>query len=89
MSGISSDLPQYRRDSDYTNQEGYQELLSLILTSWFNSAGFFQPTLTNLQVTQLTTPPAFLPIGTHWFNSDLNLMQFVGNLGVIQKITST
>lgn len=88
MSGVSGDLPQYRRDIDYANQEGYQELLNLILTSWFNSSGFYQPTLTAAQVTQLTTPPAFLPNGTHWLNATLNKMQFVDNTGTIQTVTS-
>lgn len=89
MSGIASDLPQYRRDTDYANQEGYQELFNLILTAWFNSSGFFQPTLTNAQVTQLMaqTPP--LPNGTHWLNSDVNKMQFVDNAGTVRTIIST
>ncbi len=88
MSGIAGDLPQYLRNPDYTDQEGYQELFNLILTQWFNSSGFFQPTLTNAQVTQLMaqTPP--LANGTHWLNSDLNKMQFVDNTGTVQVITS-
>lgn len=90
LSGASAgnELPQYRRDDNYANQEGYQELFNLILTQWFNSAGFFQPTLTAAQVTQLTTLPAFLPNGTHWLNATLNKMQFVDATGAIQTVTS-
>ena len=86
--GTVSELPQYRRDLDYANQEGYQELFNLVLTQWFNSSGFFQPTLTSAQVTQLMaqTPP--LPNGTHWLNSNLNKMQFVDSVGTVQTITS-
>lgn len=89
MSGIATDLPQYRKDPDYERQESYQELLSLILTAWFNSTGFYQPTLTDAEVMQLmaATPP--LPNGTHWLNSDLNKMQFVDATGVVRTITST
>lgn len=88
MSGATTDLPQYRRDSDYANQESYQELVSLILTSWFNSAGFYQPTLTTAQVAQLMGQVPPLPNGTHWLNSNLNKMQFVDSTGIVQTITS-
>ena len=65
------------------------QLLNLTLTTWFNSSGFYQPTLTNAQVTQLMaqTPP--LPSGTHWLNSDANKMQFVDFTGIVRTITST
>lgn len=96
MSGVANDLPQYNRDPNYENQESYQELLSLVLTAWFSSNGFFQPTLTDVQVNQLMgispplpdgVPP--LPNGTHWLNSTVNKMQFVDSTGIVQTITST
>ncbi len=88
MSGIVTDLPQYRADSDYTNQERYQELLNLILSQWFNSDGFFNPTLTNAQVTQVLAATPAPVVGTMWYNSDLDKMQFVGAGNVAQTITS-
>lgn len=88
MSGIAADLPNYRRDIDYANQEGYQELLNLVLTAWFSSSGFYQPTLTNAQVTQLMSQMPPLANGVHWLNSNLNKMQFVDNTGTVQTVTS-
>ncbi len=86
--GVINELPQYLQNPDYAWQEPYQGLLNLALTSWFNSSGFWQPTLTNAQVAQLMaqTPP--LPNGTHWLNSDKNKMEFVGSDGIVQTITS-
>jgi hypothetical protein len=82
------DLPQYLNYDDEATERRYQELLNLILTQWFNSNGFFQPTLTNAQVTAiLAMTPAPL-VGTHWYNSDLDKMQFIGAGNVAQTITS-
>ncbi len=87
--GIINELPQYLQNPDYEWQEPYQQLLNLTLTTWFNSAGFWQPTLTTAQVTMLMaqTPP--LPSGTHWLNSTVNKMQFVDFTGIVRTITST
>ena len=82
----TSTLPQYAANTDYSAQEYYQQLLNAILLQWFNADGFFQPTLTTAQavaIFALSPPP-----GTHWYNSDLDKMQFVGRYG-IQTITST
>lgn len=89
MSGNNTpiDLPQYREDPLYVNQEGYQRQLNLILTQWFNSNGFFNPTLTNAQVALLMAMTPAPLIGTRWYNSDLDKEQFVGAMGV-QTITS-
>ncbi len=87
--GIISEIPQYLQNPDYAWQEPYQQLLNLTLTTWFNSSGFYQPTLTSAEVTQLMaqTPP--LPTGTHWLNSDINAMQFVDVNGAVQTMTSS
>lgn len=85
MSGAN--LPQYKQDSNYTNQESYQELLNLILTQWFNDSGFSQPILTNAQVTALLAQTPTIPTGKHWFNSDLGKMQIMTASGV-ETITS-
>ncbi len=82
------DLPQYIRNGDFTNQEIYFELMSLLLTQWFSSSGFQQPPLTNNQVAALLALPQPPLIGTHWYNSDIDAMQFVGVSGV-QTVTST
>ena len=87
MSGVAGDLPQYRQDSDYTNQEGYQQLFNLILTQWFSSNGFFQPSLTNAQITALLAMTPTIPTGTHWYNSDLDKMQFM-TAGGVETVTS-
>ncbi len=82
------DLPQYIKDGDFIGQQDYFQLNAKILTDWFNSNGFFQPSLTNAQVVlllALSTPP---PAGTHWFNTDLNKMQFMGNTNTVQTVTS-
>lgn len=84
-----TDLPQFIRKMDFEAQETYFELMSLILTQWFNSSGFFQPTLTNADVVNLLALPTPPTVGTHWYNSDLNKMQFVGSGNVVQTVTST
>lgn len=89
MSGAPVDLPQYRRDIEYKDQEGYHELFNLILTQWFNSNGFFNPTLTNAQVVALLALPQPPLKGTMWYNSDLDKLQFVGAGNVAQTVTST
>ncbi len=89
MSGANvTNLPAYRSDPDYNSQQRYQELLNVILRQWFNSDGFFLPSLTNAQVAQLLTinPPVIA--GTQWYNSDLNKLQFMGSGNVVQTVTS-
>lgn len=85
MSSVATNLPQYAANPDYAAQEYYQQLLSAILLQWFNSDGFFQPTLTNAQAAAVFALSP--PLGTHWYNSDLDKMQFVG-ASAIQTITS-
>ena len=87
MSGIVTDLPPYRADSDYTNQERYQELLNLMLTDWFNPNGFALPALSNAQVADIL---ALVPVPTQriWINSNLNKIQFLDTSGTLQTVTS-
>jgi len=87
--GTLTDLPQYHRDQDYALQEAYQELLCLILTTWFNSNGFFQAQLTNAQVTAILAQDIAPPPGTHWYNTDDDVMQYIDNAGAVKTITAT
>jgi len=80
-------IPPYAANADYASQEYYQELLNTILTLWFNPNGFAQPILTNSQVA-IILAAGTMPIGTHWFNSDIDAEQFLGNSGV-QTVTSS
>lgn len=89
MSGLAVDLPQYIKNGDFPQQEGYFELLSLILTGWLNSNGWLLPTLTDAQVATLlalSSPPLS---GTIWFNTTQNKLQFVDNTGSTQIVTSS
>lgn len=83
------DLPQYIKNGDFLQQEIYFELMNLILTQWFNSNGFFQPSLTSDQVEELLNLPQPPGPGVHWLNTDLNKMQFIDATNVVQTITST
>ncbi len=87
MSGVIN-LPQYLNYDDESTERRYQELFNLILTKWFNTNGFFQPSLTSTQVSTLMgmTPPP--ENGTHWLNTTLNKMQFIDATGVVQTVTS-
>jgi len=88
MSNIPIDLPTYIKEEDFANQQTYFEYQSLILSLWFNSSGFFNPSLTDAQVTALlalANPP---PTGTRWFNVTQNKEQFIDSGGVVQTITS-
>lgn len=87
MSGIVTDLPPYRADSDYTNQERYQELLNLTLAFWFNPDGFALPALTAADVVNIL---ALSPVPTQriWINSTLNKIQFLDTSGTLQTVTS-
>ncbi len=88
MSGLTIiDLPNYAANPDYAAQEYYQELLNAILTRWFSRDGFYQPILTNAQAAAVFALSPRPPLGTHWYNSDLDKMQFVG-AAAIQTITS-
>lgn len=82
------DLPQYLNFDDEQTERRYQELFNLILTQWFNSNGFFQPTLTDAQVVAILAmvPPPI--VGTHWYNVTQDKMQFVGAGNVARTITS-
>ena len=91
MSGINelNDLPPYRADPNYANQEYYQELFNLLLSTWLSSSGFQIPNLTTLQIADLialTVPP---PAGTLVYNKTLDVLQFVGATGAIQTISSS
>lgn len=87
--GTLTDLPQYRRTPDYAMQEAYQELLCLILTTWFSSNGFYQAQLTAAQVTALLAQPTPPPTGTHWYNVTVDAMQYIDNAGVVKTVTAT
>lgn len=78
------DLPQYLNFDDEQTERRYQELFNLILTQWFNSNGFFQPTLSSVQAASILAMVPSALAGTHWYNSDLGGVQFVGNLGKAQ-----
>lgn len=86
--GTITDLPTYIKNGDFLQQQTYFELLSLILTRWFNNNGFYQPILTDADVTDILAVPAPPPPGTHWFNTTQNKMQFIDNTGNVQTITS-
>jgi len=66
-------------DSSLYMDQTFQTLNSIITIN-----GIVVPSLTTVQVTALPTTVA---IGTLWFNSTLNALQFKGNTGV-QQITS-
>ena len=92
MSGmIYTDLPQFIKGTDegFQAQEPYFELMSLILTSWFNNSFFYQPNLTNAQETLLLALPIQPPLGAHWFNTDLAKMRLLTAPGTIETVTST
>lgn len=92
MSGANyypEDLPTYIKNGDFIQQEGYFELLSLILTKWLNSNGWLLPTLTDAQVTALLALSVPPEKGTIWFNTTKNKLQFVDNSGATQIVTST
>lgn len=85
----SDDLPSYIKNGDYEQQEGYHELLSLRLTEWFNSNGFFLPTLTNAQVTALLALQTAPYAVRQWYNSDIQELQWLRPDGTVRTITST
>lgn len=87
MSGITT-LPQYATNPDYSAQEYYQELFNRILTTWFNNDGFSQPVLTNAQVAVIVSINEPTYLGKHWYNSDLDKMQFMSAANTVQTITS-
>jgi len=89
MSGLAVDLPTYIKNGDFPQQEGYFELVSLILTEWLNSNGWLLPTLTDTQVTALLALSSPPQSGTIWFNSTQNKLQFVDNSGGTQIVTSS
>jgi hypothetical protein len=83
---IPTDLPTYVQQEDNNN---YEQELNQTLRGWLSSNGWVLPSLDNLQVTALlatTIPPT---VGTIWYNSDLNKLQFLGAGNTTQIITST
>ncbi len=87
MSGVVN-LPTYLDDDSEDVRRVYHQQLNLILLQWFNSNGFFNPTLTNAQVVAILAMTPAPVVGTMWYNSDLDKMQFVGAGNVAQTITS-
>ena len=90
MSGLAN-LPQYRADPNYANQEYYQELFNLLLTTWLSSSGFQIPNLTSAEIADLLAMPIPPPAGTLVYNVSLDALQFVGGKVPIamQTITSS
>lgn len=85
MSTTAEDLPTYIKND---NLEVYNILFNQIITDWFNSSGFFLPTLTNAQVAILIAlVPAVQPCRA-WFNSDLGKMQILVAVGTVETVTS-
>lgn len=82
---FSTDLPTYIKNA---NQENYNQLFNQILRSWFNSGGFFMPSLTNAQVADLLAlVPAPEPC-LFWFNTDVGKMQLLVAVGTVETVTS-
>lgn len=85
MSTTPEDLPTYIQNS---NQENYNVLFNQIITDWFNSSGFFLPTLTNAQVAALVAITPAIPPCRVWFNSDLGKMQILVAANTVETVTS-
>jgi hypothetical protein len=77
------DLPTYIMQ-DPQSLEYYNQELNQTLRDNLSNDGFVPPTLTNAEAAVIAT---FMPVGTFWYNSDLDKMQFLGSLA-IQTITS-
>ena len=87
MSGLKVDLPQFILNGEFQDQTPYFELQELILTQWLSSNGFQIPSLTTVEITALlalTKPPI---VGTLWYNSTLDKLQFLGS-SAVQTVTS-
>jgi hypothetical protein len=85
MSTVPSDLPTYIKQDNYEN---YNEELNQTLRQWFNSDGFFLPSLTNAHVAAiLALVPAVQPAKI-WFNTDLGKAQLLVAVGTVETITS-
>lgn len=69
---------------DEQNYENFNNELNQTLREWFNWDGFLAPSLDAGQVTIIS---AYKPIGTFWYNSTLDKLQFLGSGGV-QTVTS-
>lgn len=88
MSGNSKvNLPTYIKDGGFETQEDFFQLMTLILTDWFNSNGFFLPSLTDAEVTKLLTLTP-TPKQRIWINSTINKIQFLDTTGTLQVVTS-
>jgi hypothetical protein len=85
MSATAEDLPTYIKNE---NQERYNTLFNQIITDWFNSSGFFLPTLTNAQVAALVAITPAIPACRVWFNSNLGKMQILVAPGTVETVTS-
>ncbi len=83
------DLPPYIRQADFEAQQSFFDLFFGIMQLWFNSNGFYLPTLTSAQVTtmvaQYGTGPWPIKL---WYNSDNVVLQFLDATGAVQTITS-
>jgi hypothetical protein len=92
MSGIGiteQNLPQFISQKDFEHHISYFELMSLILTQWFNSNGFYLPTLTDAQVTTMVAQYGSGPWPIkQWYNSDQVKLQFLDATGAVQTVTS-
>jgi len=86
--GTYTELPQYRKSEDYAQQEYYQELLCLVLTTWFNANGFYQANITAAQLAAILAFAPQPPPGTHWFNTTLDVMQYLDNAGNVETVSA-
>jgi len=84
------DLPPFIKRGNFEEQENFFELFFAILQSWFNSNGFYLPTLTSTQVTALVAQYGSGPWPIKlWYNSTNNVLQFLDATGAVQTITSS
>jgi hypothetical protein len=79
------DLPPYIRRATFEEQATFFDVFFTILPLWFNSSGFYLPTLTNADVSSFTAP-YFVKI---WYNSDTTALQWLDPTGTVHTITST
>lgn len=85
MSTLPWELPTYIKNKD---NENFNEEFFETLRQWFNSDGFYLPTLTNAQEAILMTLNPPLQPFRQWFNSDIGKLRILVAVGVIQTVTS-
>jgi len=85
MSIAPWDLPPYIQNE---NQENYHAEFNQTLRDWFNNYGFYLPTLTNAQVTDLLAVVPPIQAFRQWFNSDLGKLQILVAPGTVETVTS-